>query len=200
MELGFINKNIVLIGDFKPVSFDKLSFIKSGFLAEEDFLDSSIFLPDLTIIDTPSFIIEINSDRFSLNFKLVDIKIDFEKFKSLLSNSKIIAFGFNFKRAVFLNQLSDTKKFFYFEKNVLNNFFDSDNTAYGYYISKDYEDSRLKLDIKPVQLQKVNENVVLNALDFSFNFHFNNSNFYEKFAAFETYENLTLEIISNYGT
>ena len=60
MELRYINKNIVLIGEFRPATFDKLAFIKSGLLSEDDFLGGSMFLPDLTIIDTPNLVIEIN--------------------------------------------------------------------------------------------------------------------------------------------
>ncbi|MGE0932489.1 hypothetical protein [Peijinzhouia sedimentorum] len=198
MEKSYINKNLVFIGEFKPSNFDKFTFIKEGFLVEEDFLDGSIFLPDLTIIDTKNLVIEINQNRLSINFKIVDFEINIGKLISLLSTSKIKAFGFNFKRALFINDSNESKKYFYFENNVLNKFFNSNDTAYGYYVSRNIMDARLKLDIKPVQLQKINEDVYFNALDFSFNFHFEDDNFVEKLESYRLYEQMTLDIINNY--
>lgn len=198
MEKGYLNKNIVFIGDFKPSKFDKFYFIKNQLLNEDDFLEGSVFLPDIAVIDTGNYLIEVNHNRFSINFKIVDSKIDFEKLILVLKDSNVRAFGFNFKRALFLNNVSDTKRFFYFEKNILNSHFDTENSAYGYYVSRDFEGSRLKLDMKPVQLQKVDENLLVDALDFSFNFHFESANFEEKLSDFNSFEELSLEIINSY--
>lgn len=198
MEKGYLNKNIVFIGEFKPSKFDKFYFIKNQLLNEDDFLEGSVFLPDIAVIDTGNYLIEVNHNRFSINFKIVDSKIDFEKLILVLRDSNVRAFGFNFKRALFLNNVSDTKRFFYFEKNILNSHFDTENSAYGYYVSRDFEGSRLKLDMKPVQLQKVDENLLVNALDFSFNFHFESANFEEKLSNFNSFEELSLEIINSY--
>lgn len=198
MTKGYLNRNIVFIGEFKPAIFDRLYFTKGNFLSENDFLEGSIFLPDLTIIDTKNFVIEINQNRFSINFKEVNFKIEASLLIKLLRDSKIKAFGFNFKRALFIENISDSKKYFFFENNVLNNFFNSKETAYGYYISRPFEGSRLKLDIKPVKLQKVDENIVLNALDFNFNFHFEATNYEEELEKYAIYENLTLQVLNDY--
>ena len=97
MEKGYLNKNIVLIGEFKPSKFDKFYFIKNQLLNEDDFLEGSVFLPDIAVIDTGNYLIEVNHNRFSINFKIVDSKIDFEKLILVLRDSNVRAFGFNFK-------------------------------------------------------------------------------------------------------
>lgn len=198
MEKGYLNKNIVFIGEFKPSKFEKLYFIKNELLSEDDFLEGSIFLPDISIIETKNYNIEVNQNRFTINFKTIDFELNFEKLIHILRDSIIRVFGFNFKRVLFLEDVTETKKFFYIENNNINKFFDSDDTAYGYYVSRDIDESRLKLDIKPVMLHKVDENLLVNALDFSFNFHFENIDFKNKLSMYSYFENLSLEIINSY--
>lgn len=198
MEKGYLNKNIVFIGEFKPSKFDKLYFIKNELLSEDDFLEGSIFLPDISIIETKNYNIEVNQNRFTINFKTIEFELNFEKLTHILRDSIIRVFGFNFKRVLFLEDATETKKFFYIENNNINKFFDSDDTAYGYYVSRSIDESRLKLDIKPVMLHKVDENLLVNALDFSFNFHFENIDFRNKLSMYSYFENLSLEIINSY--
>ena len=198
MESQILNKNIVFIGEFKPSIFDKLYFIKKRIIAEEEFLPNSLFLPDLTVIDTENYLLEITTNKFTISYKIIENQDlpNTIKIEKALEESKVNAFGFNFKIDIFIDDRSVTKKYFYFADNKLNQFFDSDNSAYGYYVSKDLEECRLKLDIKPVQLQKITENVLIDAIDFNFNFHFENSNYSEQLSKFKNYENLTLEIIN----
>jgi len=200
MESQILNKNVVFIGEFKPTLFDKLYFIKKGIISEEEFLPNSLFLPDLTIIETDNFVLEINPNRFTISYKIIENKElpNVSNIEKALVESKVNAFGFNFKIVIFIEDKSATKNYFYFEENKLNKFFNTENTAYGYYVSKDLENCRLKLDIKPVQLQKINENSLIDAIDFNFNFHFENSNYSEELKKFKSYEDLTLDIINAY--
>jgi hypothetical protein len=200
MESQILNKNIVFIGEFKPSLFDKLYFIKKQIISEDEFLPTSLFLPDLTIIETKNYLLDINSNRFTISYKNLEDKnlpnpLNIEK---ALEESKVNAFGFNFKIDIFIDDKNETKKYFYFEDNRLNKFFDSENSAYGYYVSKDLENCRLRLDIKPVQLQKITENLLIDAIDFNFNFHFENSNYLKELTNFNHYQDLTLEIINHY--
>ncbi|MDP3928535.1 MAG: hypothetical protein Q8R57_05895 [Bacteroidota bacterium] len=200
MESQILNKNIVVLGEFKPVQFDKLFFIKKNLFKEMDFLPTSIFLPELAIIETNRFLIEINQSKLTITYKLFnnDNESSYLNIEAILENSKVKAFGFNFKIDVFLNAKTESKKFFFFKENLLNNYFNSEDTAYGYFISKNLDTGRLNLDIKPVQLQKVGESKLVDALDFNFNFHFEHSEINSQIKRYAEFEEITKKIIKSY--
>ncbi|MFC0520392.1 hypothetical protein ACFFGL_06780, partial [Mesonia maritima] len=112
--------------------------------------------------------------------------------------------GFNFKWFFFIDDIySYTKANFFSNSNdILNKHFNSDTTAYGYYISRNFKNSRLKLDIKPNTLRQINGDKEQNILSFDFNFHIENEEikiFKESISDYKSYKSKALEIISDYG-
>ncbi|GAA4137922.1 hypothetical protein GCM10022216_14480 [Sphingobacterium kyonggiense] len=199
MEKAILNNNIVILGNFKPATFDKLFMIKSGLVEDGEFLDESIFSPDYALIVTEKLLFEIEKNKVSLNFKDDKLIKEGEKITKIFKNSDIKAFGFNFKRALILDDFNQYKKFFYFENNVLNKHFDGNETTYGYYVSKDFEDYRLSLNIKPLKLQKIEEEEEeMDALDFNFNFHFSKGDLIKELSNALKYENITVGILNDY--
>tara|TARA_B110000908_G_C10073980_1_gene366410 strand:- start:73 stop:693 length:621 start_codon:yes stop_codon:yes gene_type:complete len=205
MEKKFIESNIVLLGNFKPTVFDKLFFIKNNLILEEDFSESSVFTPNFSKIETSDLIIIIESNKIVL----VSRTNKSDLLKSILlniineSSTSLNIIGFNFKWFILLDEIPKyTKsKFFSPTNESLNNHFNDDNTAYGYYISSDFKNSRMKLDIKPNIVKEINNHKEQNILSFDFNFHIeieDNSIFNESLNDYISYVNKAEQIISEY--
>jgi hypothetical protein len=205
MEKKFIESNIVLLGNFKPTVFDKLFFIKNNLILEEDFSESSVFTPNFSKIETSDLIIIIESNKIVL----VSRTNKSDLLKSILlniineSSTSLNIIGFNFKWFILLDEIPKyTKsKFFSPTNESLNNHFNDDNTAYGYYISSDFKNSRMKLDIKPNIVKEINNHKEQNILSFDFNFHIeieDNSIFNESLNDYMSYVNKAEQIISEY--
>ncbi|AKK73664.1 hypothetical protein OK18_14580 [Chryseobacterium gallinarum] len=194
----FLEKNIIMIGDFKPSNYDKLFFIKNEILKEDEILESSIFLPNSSYIETNEYIIDIIDFRIAITFKNNDLTIKQLNIDKFINDIYVKKYGFNFKWALFIDDIiTESKKLFYFKENKLNNFFDDTTAAYGYYVSSDYENSRLRLEVNPIELfSKIGEKSK-NALQFDFNFHFKDDDSFsqsiEKFESFEEYAKLIIK-------
>lgn len=177
MDITFIEKNIVILGNFKPSKYDKLFFIKNDLIKEVDFLENSMFMTEISIIETNNFVINVTQQQIVVSAKNPNEETTIQNIASAIiidDNNYITAIGYNFKWFMFIdNDLNNfTKKLFYTPTNtVINKHFNTDDTMYGYYVSKDYEYSRLKLDIKPLLVHQVDTNVKRNVLNFDFNFH-----------------------------
>lgn len=177
MDITFIEKNIVILGNFKPSKYDKLFFIKNDLIKEVDFLENSMFMTEISIIETNNFVINVTQQQIVVSAKNPNEETTIQDIASAIindDNNYINAIGYNFKWFMFIdNDLNNfTKKLFYTPTNtVINKHFNTDDTMYGYYVSKDYEYSRLKLDIKPLLVHQVDTNVKRNVLNFDFNFH-----------------------------
>lgn len=177
MDITFIEKNIVILGNFKPSKYDKLFFIKNDLIKEVDFLENSMFMTEISIIETNNFVINVTQQQIVISAKNPNEETTIQNIASAIindDNNFINAIGYNFKWFMFIdNDLNNfTKKLFYTPTNtVINKHFNTDDTMYGYYVSKDYEYSRLKLDIKPLLVHQVDTNVKRNVLNFDFNFH-----------------------------
>jgi len=175
MEKEFIQSNIVMLGDFNPANYDKLFFIKNDLISEEEFLESSIFTPKFSRINTKDLVIDIELNKV-LIFNSTDVENELLKNiaeKIVDTPAKVNVIGFNFKWFLLIDNIYNfTKKQFYLQdNNILNKHFNSEDTAYGYYISDDFLNSHLKLEIKPSILQEVSTNKSQNILSFDFNFH-----------------------------
>ncbi len=195
MDIQLVVKNIVVIGDFIPQKFDKYFFLKNNIFEENEILETSIFLPEFCVLQTSFVTVQITSQQLIIN----DINTD--KFYDMTSLTKKIieysdlsvsAAGVNFHFYKFSK--GDTqnlsKKYFYNENNLINKFFDGDDVNYGYYISKNFDDARLKLDIKPATVQNLESNVSEKLIQFQFNFHvdFQTNSKDKLFSVIENYE------------
>jgi hypothetical protein len=177
MDAQLVVKNIVVIGNFLPQKFDKYFFLKNNIFQEEDILEDSIFLTEFCMVQTPKMTIQITSQQLIVvdvdPIAVNDISILIKKVISY-SHSSITASGVNFHFYISDNDTSQnlSKKYFYFENNLLNKFFlEEDKIGYGYYISKNFKDTRLKLDIKPASSIDIQKNSNQKIIQFHFNFH-----------------------------
>ena len=176
MMLDIKVKNIVLVGNFNPSYFDKYFFIKNGIASEEEILKNSVFnaLGVMQLVcDKFSVVINTNQIIISAQHPVhKDVEID-KLMRTLIEAGNLLnlkALGFNFHWFLWdesksFNELS--KELFYNNNNkMFTDIFNTNDSMYGAYVSKDIKESRLKLDIKPVNTPE------LNAINFQFNFHF----------------------------
>lgn len=176
MELSLTVKNLVIVGSFQPSKFDKYFFLKNNIFKEEEISETSIFSEQFCVVDARGFNLTIIPNQLiftekvpQLNDLLSEI---FSKLVCFLDFSGI-AFGINLHWYLFSEDKTNelTKKYFYNENASINKFFDGDNISYGCYLSKDFGNSRLKLDIKPATVSRIETNLEQRVISFAFNFH-----------------------------
>lgn len=168
---------VILAQNFNPSIFNRHWLVKKDnvFLQDEDILPSSIFSPEIVLVNSKSTRLLVTPEQ--LQFELVDMDANFyeaiEKtlipMVSVLKEIPYRAVGINF---VFYVEEKDksvidlSKELFFKNDSKLFNHFDNEDARFGSYMSKTFEDSRLKLDVKPVFLKTGKETI-----QFGFNFH-----------------------------
>lgn len=210
-------KNIVLVGVFNPSLFDKYFFIKNEIIKEEDILPNSFTLNvGISQLICEKFNLQVGLNQIiisSNNPSSSEDEIDKIAIKILKAQPiEINALGLNFHWFVRDNSktLEQFSRECYYSDSIslFNKFFDNDNARFGVYASTDIYDSRLKLDVKPIIRQKIdNESRKLieeELLQFTFNFHFDRKSKNEVFnpekyiSNFESYKNECQKILSIY--
>ena len=180
MKLELKIRNIVLIGAFNPLGFDRHFFVKNGMVSDIEIDEKSVFLPQISQLVTSSTHLTINPLQMIINAIKPDDKDDIpaKVASNLLTTSKgqiVTASGINFSWFLTLDSEQKmaefSKKMCFNEANKIQaSFFNTDDAHFGFYSSKRFEDSRMKLDVKPVKY-KLNDLEDANALQFDFNFH-----------------------------
>lgn len=218
-ELNF--KNIVLAGVFNPAIFDKYYFIKNNVVGEDEILSSSVFDPSNTIqlISNKFSVVVIfnqiiitdsdgsSSDEiYTIAMKIIETMKNPAAIAGGVVQSMLNAIGINF--SWFLKDADEplsktTKKHFYNnDLELYRKYFNSDDSAFGIYASSNYQDSRLKLEIKPTLSLEHRTGSIAETIGFIFNYHFDINNNYQQainvLENYETYKLHTEEIISNY--
>jgi len=172
-------RNIVLVGLFNLNDFDKYFFIKNEILAEGDFQNNYIYQPPNIIqINTKTIQVVILPTQFiatSLNPLEVTDNIA-TIVRLILKNSKtssISGLGINFQwffsdEKKSMHEIS--KQFINPADSVQNSEFNTQDSHFGLYMSKNFKDARLKLDIKPSIISEKSNKI--EAIQFAFNFHF----------------------------
>lgn len=172
---------VVVANNFNP------SIITQQWLVSNNVLDEGS--DNIHQIFTPGFISVVNND-FQLT--VVPSQLNFEinspnqKFESCISklncilkslcDTPFVAVGVNFQWSITdsIDSISIiSRKLFGKEGGVYSEFVDVENARYGTYMSKDFLNARLKLDIKPVaQTSTIKvESLPLEFLLATFNFH-----------------------------
>ncbi len=186
MDILLQNQNFVLVGLFKPAIFDKYFFIKNDFFSESQISDKSIFMDFQTTVITQSFTITILPERIMIaaNYPISADSKDLVNIATKFSNIKIPenvinAIGMNFHWKVKENKRPITeisREMLYTDSiPLLKEFFNTNDTAIGMYLSKDIKGARLRLEIKPAIVRTFdNQNNPLKEEEFlgwAFNFH-----------------------------
>lgn len=209
METSLTVKNIVLLGEFQPSKFDKYYFLKNNIFEESEISEESLFTPDFTIVIAKGFNLTIVANQLILNE--IEPKTDYvisELMNKIVSTSDFIGTGFGINLHWYLFSGDKTsevsKQHFYNEKSLLNTFFNEANVSYGSYISKDFGNSRLKLDIKPATVITIDSKVEQRIISFGFNFHTDlkgedfKVDIFKSLSEFKDYLSETIKIISLY--
>lgn len=201
MQIDLRVQNIVLVGIFDLRIFDKYFFIKNEVFKDEEIMPNSVLNDSLVshlftndhyiLLSSNQIVITANNATTGGNISSICKKII-----TSATNQTITAFGFNFNWFL-VDQTRDmesiSSELFYCKENkLLSKFFDSDSSMFGAYASKDFLNSRLKLDIKPNTIEHANSKQSF--LNFAFNFHFDVK---DKSTNNDLLENL--EIYSRYG-
>ena len=175
-----VSSNIALQGEFDPVKFDKLFFIKNDVFAEEDFEENSLFSKNAVSISTKEFLINITKKQIVIILKnnIVNIEKISKIITTLKNNYYFLMISFNqkwFKLNENINELTRTN-FYPSKSSYLNEYFKNEDSAFGYYASKNLDNGRFKVDIKPITLVSVVEKKELDVLSFDFSFHLDKIN------------------------
>jgi hypothetical protein len=187
MQAKVLVKNIVLAGRFNPSFFDKYFFIKNNIANESEILGNSSFIAIGAIqLITNEFNILITVNQIVITDSIPNKNQDRINhiIRSIIECGNlysITAIGINFHWLLTDNSKSFkqlSKDLFYRDDiGVLSNYFNTDDSMYGLYASKVVKDSRLKLDIKPSNLQQINvQSLDISGMLFTFNFHFDIKN------------------------
>ena len=179
MRAEQISSNVVIVArHFNPSILDRHWAITNGILSENDFEQGCIFTPVLSQINARDFKLLITPDQLQLvpsDFSHEAGAIILSKVGAIverLPHTPYVAIGLNFIWHIIptdegMRALS--RRLFFKEDNPIYQSFDTDNALFGAYLSKNYLNSRLKLDIKPATI--MHEGQLSELLQFSFNFH-----------------------------
>ncbi len=185
MNINLAVKNVVLVGEFKASLFDKYFFIKNNITTEDDILEDSIFTPEISRLITSELHVTIMPHQVVINDiqQNSDIVRATSIAKIIVGTSNLVASAMGINLHWFLfgdkneNIIHLTKDlFFNREEKISKNFFDTDDAAYGLYLSKTFKDARLKLEIKPATLSRIEDNIEEKVLTFVFNYHIDLNN------------------------
>lgn len=192
------SQEIDLKGIFNPTKYDKYSFIKHEIVTEEQITSDSLFLQDFSRVIFPNFVFQVSENRMLVSIIDADIKDIKEVLTKIIQieNFEIISSSINLEYLLSLETDNDTleiSKNFRNEKNkIQQKHFSSDDCQFGFYASKNFLNTRLKLDVHPSNLQSEYENKKIILFDFKFQNEFNIA---------ETNNQLKLiEIINNYDS
>lgn len=175
-------RNIVVVGMFNPLVFDKYFFIKNGLVPEELLSQKQVFLPDFVQVATPDFHLTINTIQMILtapkpevvNNDIARVLIDILE---IAKEMNVVGSGINFNW--FVSDDKDIKSlpafskrlFFNSDNKIQNQVFNEEDATFGFYSSKDVLNTRLKLDVKPIIFKQNIQSLEESAVHFQFNFH-----------------------------
>lgn len=187
MKKQLAGRNIVFVGNFQPIKFDKFFFVKNEIFQEDEITDFSIFSPEISqvigkninvvVLSQQIHIIPINNDK--------DRLIEVAKLLITTVRGAISALGVNFDWHLQSEQGLEkfSKEAFCKTENLMfTNFFDTPDSIFGSYVSKDFMGGRLKLEIKPQLVRQeleTQKKILAVYMNYGFNFHFETDNLTE---------------------
>jgi hypothetical protein len=215
MKSTLLQRNIVVNGQFNLNLLDKYFFIKNGIISEEEFAgmqNPPVFNGFNSHIATTKYEITINPIQLVIydahpgknDVKINEILIQIIKASGV---SKFQSLGINFDWTLEFNSGEElqrkAKEYFYNEKAIMmSSIFNTSDTHYGFYVSKDVLGGRLKLDVKPINsiTYPLKGTFPINALHNKFNFHFalNSSDIMPFLSNFKVYEQEAEKIMASY--
>ncbi len=180
MDKSLIANGFVVINNGLDLSnLNSYWLVSNDILKEEDLNRNHVFTNNFIQINLNKYTFTLNNNSIILtinnNYSEQDYNEGVEKLIFLLKkikNTTNLSCGINFNWV--LDGLKDdeyfelSKKLFFVKDNALYEDFADGSPCFGAYMSKDFQGSRLKLDIKPIHSP---EDKKLGTLHFNFNFH-----------------------------
>jgi hypothetical protein len=179
MDSKIIGNSIVIINTgIEPQNFNSYWLVKNNLIEEEELSNENVFSKHFVHLNGEYYDVLINGN--SIQFQLKNDNLDkfellikkIQLFNAKVQNTINVSMGINFNWILDLPKneyVQLSKKLFYNDNNPIHKLFEDERTCFGSYISKDFEKSRLKLDIKPILLSN---DFYDGTLNFNFNFHF----------------------------
>lgn len=177
-----IAQNIVLVTDtINPGMFGQYWFIDKKIYKPEEMQGDSVFVPGFTSVSAVDSQITIVPNQIQMSIKAPSqsvaytcLKNRLAKMVQLLDMIPVKAIGINFLWKVQSDELDVhqlSKSFFGNNPNRINDYFSKADARLGAYFSQNYdENTRLKLDIKPVKAEE-ETGKEMEFLFCSFNYH-----------------------------
>lgn len=208
-----IQSIVVLAQSFNTTIFNPHWLLKHGFFKETEIQPESIFTQNLTHVVTKKYNLLVVPEQLQFNAGpestdfANDIRIILLPIINKLLEIPYKAIGINLNWLV-KDEKKDiqtlTKELFFNQQSRLFAAFESGDPRFGAYLSKDFNNTRLKLDIKPVHIN-LNDNtntVITEHILCNFNFHLDLNNPYsatedliQTIQAWETFKKESEKII-----
>lgn len=174
---------VILAQSFNTTAFNHHWLVKNNFVEESDIMPDSIFAPDFSQVITQKFNMLIVPQQLQFNAGLSSTNFNNEIQETLLPIINRLqeipykALGINLNWLIkdsHKDMQTLSKELFSVQQSNLYQYFDSEDTRYGAYISKTFKNSRLRLDIKPVNMSNDStQEIVSEYILCNFNFHIN---------------------------
>lgn len=177
-----ITQNIVLVTDtINPSMFGQYWFIENKIYKAEEILGDSVFVPGFTSVSAVDSQITIVPNQIQMSIKDSSqgaayscLKNRLAKMMQILATVPVKAMGINFLWKVEADNMdihSLSRLFFADNPSRIYDYFNKPDSRLGAYFSQNYDDNtRLKLDIKPVRAE-VEVDKETEFLLVSFNYH-----------------------------
>ena len=176
-----IAQNVVLVlNNINTGIFDKFWFVDNGVFTRDEFLQDSIFAPGISVVSTNECNLSILPNQIQFAVKSDDPEVGLNcvmqkmsAFIRALSNVGVLAMGMNFSWRIEDDEksiMAFTKHLFNNQTTAINEYFNHDDARFGSYFSQDVDnETRLKLDIKPVK--SIENGIGVDFVLASFNYH-----------------------------
>jgi len=172
---------VILAQNFNPSIFNRYWLTKNEFIDNDNFNDDSVFAPGISNIITSEFSLLVTPSQllFEVNGGNPTLFINYVNSLLIgiirkLPEIPYKAIGLNFEWHVFDNEASSlasvSEELFYPANHVLQTSFNTDDSMYGCCLSKNFLNSRMKLDIQPATVCRANLEEK-DVFKFSFNYH-----------------------------
>ncbi|MBK8806611.1 MAG: hypothetical protein IPO21_08185 [Bacteroidales bacterium] len=171
---------VILAQSFNTSVFNRHWLVKNNFVEESEIQQNSIFVPGISQIVTRKYNLLVVPEQLQFNVGFDSINFGVEIQNTLLPIIQKLqeipyrAIGINlswFIKDTEKDIKTLSKEHFFIEKSTLFQNFDTNNSRFGTYLSKDFNNTRLKLDIKPVNMLDDLSRPVSEHILCSFNFH-----------------------------
>ncbi len=175
-----VSENIVIVVNYiDPSIFSEKWYIKNGIFGVDDILDGkNVIAQEVSLVYSKNMYVQITHNQIAIflqNFEynedvISKVKEIIEKIFKNNESSVIVACGINhnFETEEVDNTEAITKKLQFSQSLKLHQLLAGDNMRFGSYISKDFLNTRLRIDIKPFYSL---QNIGKEQLKVNFNYH-----------------------------